>query len=221
MQDASISVAFGHKKITCCKLDYKLLQYYRFCPEECFCIKLNWVCSNFWVFVTLKSMVFDFNLVMGLFFAVTEDVQEFKCQQVHQSSTHLTRSSVKQQEQSKIVSEQNHGLSQLKLQECSQFVTEETSGLISSLDTLEQWIWSCAGQGPKYRQYCKGEGNLKHPQTLNFFHDDFLSDLRLSIWTHSKCQDCNSTRWEKRGTVAVGHWRNIFGALVSIFLGRV
>jgi hypothetical protein len=65
-------------------------------------------------------MVFDFNLVMGLFFAVTEDVQEFKCQQVHQSSTHLTRSSVKQQEQSKIVSEQNHGLSQLKLQECSQ-----------------------------------------------------------------------------------------------------
>jgi uncharacterized protein YbcC (UPF0753/DUF2309 family) len=47
---------------------------------------------------------------------------------------------VKQQEQSKTVSEQNHGLSQLKLQECSQFVTEETSGLISSLDTLEQWI---------------------------------------------------------------------------------
>ncbi len=89
-------------------------QLYRFCPEESFCIKLNWVC------VTLKSMVFDFNLVMGLFFAVTEDVQEFKCQQVHQSSTHLTRSSVKQQEQSKIVSEQNHGLSQLKLQECSQ-----------------------------------------------------------------------------------------------------
>jgi hypothetical protein len=47
-------------------------------------------------------MVFDFNLVMGLVFAVTEDVQEFKCQQVHQSSTHLTRSSVKQQDQSKI-----------------------------------------------------------------------------------------------------------------------
>jgi hypothetical protein len=84
-------------------------------------------------------MVFDFNLVMGLFFAVTEDVQEFKCQQVHQSSTHLT-SSVKQQEQSKIVSEQNHGLSQLKLQECSQFVTEEPSGLIPSLDKLEQRI---------------------------------------------------------------------------------
>jgi hypothetical protein len=77
---------------------------------------------------------------MGLVFAVTEDVQEFKCQQVHQSSTHLTRSSVKQQDQSKIISEQNHGLSQSKLWECSQFVTEETPGLISSLDTLEQWI---------------------------------------------------------------------------------
>jgi uncharacterized protein YbcC (UPF0753/DUF2309 family) len=77
---------------------------------------------------------------MGLVFAVTEDVQEFKCQQVHQPSTHLAKSSVKQQDQSKIISEQNHDLSQLKLQECSQFVTEETSGLISSLDMLEQWV---------------------------------------------------------------------------------
>jgi hypothetical protein len=92
--------------------------------------------------------------------------------------------------------------------------------LISSLDTLEQWIWSCAGQGPKYRQYCKGESNLKHPQTLNFFHDDFLSDLRLSIWTHSKCQDCNSTRWEKGDCCSWTLEKHIW-SLVSIFLGRV
>ncbi len=112
----------------------------------------------------------------------------------HSFNKKFCKAARSKQDQSKIISEQNHGSSQSKLRECSQFVTEETPGLISSLDTLEQWIGSCAGQGPKYRQYCKGEGNLKYPQTLNFFHDDFLSDLRLSIWTHSKCQDCNSTR---------------------------